>query len=378
MSTSQHKRSGDPRPARVMVVDDSVVTRMVVRNAIERAEDLEIAAIAGSGISALKKLEQVRADVVVLDVEMPEMDGLETLVKIQRRYPRLPVVMFSGQTTHAASVTLEALFRGATDCVAKPAAVGTRAAALAYVERVLIPKLRELGATPVRPSASTEPFAREASTVRINARPLMDRPAPRGVIVGIGSSTGGPNALAALLSAMSRPIGGPVLICQHMPPSFTPLLAARLARRTGLDVAEARDGELIVPEMVRVAPGGRHLSVEETARGPVTRLEGGPPVNGCKPSVDVLFRSMAAIYGANMTAVVLTGMGTDGADGACHVQEHGGQVVVQDKESSVVWGMPGAVVRQGFANAVLPLEELGAWIGSTLSTRVRREDGGNV
>jgi two-component system chemotaxis response regulator CheB len=333
-------------PIRVLVVDDSAVVRQLVARALGRDDDLSVVATASDGLVALKRLERMEVDAVVLDVEMPELDGLATLERIRARWPKLPVIMCSTLTERGAAVTLDALTRGATDCVSKPSHAASSAAAIEELRAQLVGKLRA--------AVSVPEVASPSPPVRTPATPSASPSVPPAVIA-IGTSTGGPNALRDLLVAMpSLPV--PLLIVQHMPPLFTRMLAERLGRdradpvREGVDGAELRAGE------TWIAPGGRHMEV--VRRGPriVLRLHDDPPESSCRPAVDVLFRSIARTYGSAALGVVLTGMGQDGLAGSRALVEAGGTVVVQDEATSVVWGMPGFVARAGLASSVVPLD----------------------
>ena len=331
---------------RVLLVDDAVVVRRLVADVLGADPALEVTA-AANGRIALDKLAQVKPDVVILDLEMPGLDGLETLKALRRSHPALPVIIFSQHTHRGAAATLEALALGASDYVTKPENAGGIAAALQQVREQLVPRIKHLCA----------PRAEAGETEVRRARPTWSLGRRVDVVV-VGVSTGGPNALAALLPALPADFPVPVLIVQHMPPLFTRLLAERLAGQTAVGVCEARQGEALLPGTVRVAPGDYHLSVGGGREDACLRLHQGLPENSCRPAADVLFRSAAEVYGSGVLAVVLTGMGQDGLRGCETIRDGGGQVVVQDEASSVVWGMPGAVARAGLADLVLPLEQL--------------------
>jgi two-component system, chemotaxis family, protein-glutamate methylesterase/glutaminase len=337
------------RPVRVLLVDDSVVVRRLVARLLDEDPAIEVAGTAPDGRVALAMLPRVDPDVVVLDVEMPELDGIATLAAIRERHPRVQVIMFSSLTERGAATTLEALALGAADYVTKPPALGP--AALDEVREQLVTKVRVLGGRPAP--------VRAAELAPVVA-PEPEPPAGQVEVVAIGCSTGGPNALAELLIALPADFGAPILIVQHMPPVFTRMLAERLAARSALDVAEATSGAEPRPGQVWMAPGGQHLVVAR--RAGVVRLDtsNAPPENSCRPSVDVLFRSVAAAYGARALGVVLTGMGRDGVLGSAELRAAGGRVVVQDKASSVVWGMPGLVAAAGLADRVVPISGLAA------------------
>jgi two-component system chemotaxis response regulator CheB len=343
---------------RVLIVDDSVVVRRLVSKALEQDGLVEIAGVAADGRIALTKISQDTPDLVVLDVEMPVMDGLTALVEIRKRWPRLPVIVFSTLTVRGAEITLEALARGASDYVPKPSRGVDPADNLARIRDELVPRIFALC-----PSVADR---RRLEGIRPTARPLMPRipaaprtePRARVDVVAIGVSTGGPTALARLLPALPETLPVPIVIVQHMPPLFTGFLAERLDRQSALRVAEARNGDPLEPGGVLIAPGDRHMVVEPRAEGSQVRIHRGRPENSCRPSVDPLFRSVADTFGSSALAVVLTGMGSDGLRGAERVREVGGRVLVQDEASSVVWGMPGFVARAGLADAVIPIEDM--------------------
>ncbi len=364
-------------PIRVLIVDDSAVVRRLLSDLLSADPELEVAGVAADGHAALAKIQASPPDVVTLDVEMPGLDGLKTLAAIRASQPKLPVIMFSALTERAARTTLEALTLGATDYVTKPSDVDGLAAALVQVREQLVPKIKALCALPKpRPRPLAAPHSSAAPlTPSLRAPAATTTAAPRVTgeveIVVIGSSTGGPNALATLLPRLPRSLSTPILITQHMPPVFTRQLAARLGALSGLEVREATGGEALTPGSVWIAPGDFHLVVRRD--GPNVRLavHQGPPENSCRPAVDVLFRSAAEVYGGRTLAVVLTGMGQDGLRGCQRIREAGGQVVAQDEVSSVVWGMPGFVARAGLANAVVPLDTIDAEITRRLKFGAR-------
>jgi two-component system, chemotaxis family, protein-glutamate methylesterase/glutaminase len=369
---------------RILIVDDSVVVRRMVADLLSSDPALEVAGTAPNGRIALAKLPQVNPDLVLLDVEMPEMNGLETLAALRKTYPRLPVIMFSRFTKRGAAVTLDALTLGASDYVTMPESVSGAAAGVPELREQLVFKIKELCPLPAvggegrgrgdNGTVSTTGGAGPASTSpRLSALGITK---PQRVdILAIGTSTGGPNALATLLAALPGDCPVPIVIVQHMPPAFTALLAERLAARTALDVGEAILGHALYPGRAWIAPGDYHMELARDAQQAVRlRLHQGPPENSCRPSVDVLFRSVAEVYGAGTLAVVLTGMGQDGLRGSERIREVGGQVLAQDEATSVVWGMPGLVARADLADQVLPLDQLAPEIvrrlrrGRTLSS----------
>jgi two-component system, chemotaxis family, protein-glutamate methylesterase/glutaminase len=343
---------------RVLIVDDSVVIRRIVTDIISGDADLEVAGVAANGRIGLDRIPQVNPDIITLDVEMPEMDGLQMLKELRKSYPRLPVIMFSTLTERGATATIDALSLGASDYVTKPANVGRVGEGMARVREDLIPKIKALCGRAVTAVAQPAPLARPMFA----PKPLVRIPAGRVEVLAIGTSTGGPNALADLLPGLPGDFPVPVVIVQHMPPVFTKLLADRLTARSALEVVEGSAGEELRPAKVYIAPGDYHMGLEKTAKGSRIKLNQEPPENSCRPSVDALFRSVVQIYGAATLGVILTGMGQDGLRGCEYIREAGGQVLVQDEASSVVWGMPGFVARAGLADKELPLNQLGGEI----------------
>ena len=349
-------------PIRVLIVDDAVVVRRLVADALKSDPSIEVVGSAANGRIALQKIPQVNPDLVTLDIEMPDMDGLATLVEIRKTWPKLPVVMFSTLTERGAMATIDALARGASDYVTKPANVGSINEGLQRVRDELIPKIHHL----CRPAPAPSPAA--ARPAAIAAHPAPSRlPAPgasplkasgKVAVVAIAVSTGGPNALAAIVPGLPRSLPVPIVITQHMPPMFTRMLATRLDSPTGLRVREGEDGMPVEAGTAYIAPGDHHMTFVPRPGGVSIRLTQDPPENSCRPAADPMFRSVVAHFGAATLGVVLTGMGQDGLRGSEAVRAAGGQVVVQDEASSVVWGMPGFVARAGLADAVLPLDRI--------------------
>lgn len=339
------------RKIRVLVVDDSVVIRRLLTDVLSQDPEIELAGTAPNGRIALAKLPQLVPDLVTLDIEMPELDGLGTLPEIRKAYPRLPVIMFSTLTERGASATFDALALGASDYVTKPANVGSVAAAIQNVREQLIPKIKALCAAPAAPKPTR--FA----PPQVLPKP-MNRLPQRCDLVVIGSSTGGPQALQVVLKELPASFPVPILVVQHMPPIFTHHLANRLNQECALEVREASPGDIVRAGEVLIAPGNFHLELRRGARDVSVVLTQTPPENSCRPAVDVLFRSAAQLFGQHTAAVVLTGMGQDGRRGAEQIVRVGGQVVVQDEATSVVWGMPRAVAEAGLARRVLPLSAI--------------------
>lgn len=341
---------------RVLVVDDSVVVRRLVSEVLAADAEIEVVGIAANGRIALQKIPQVNPDLVTLDVEMPEMDGLAALAEIRKAWPKLPVIMFSTLTERGAETTLRALALGAMDYVAKPANVGSVAVAQQRIRDDLIPKVKALCAKPaVRfPKTTMSPALPIASSHRANAFP-GNYPID---LLAIGVSTGGPNALAAMMPEFPADFPIPVVITQHMPPLFTRFLAERLTATTRLKFAEGYEGAQMTPGSAWVAPGSHHMVFARAGTTVAIRINEDPPENSCRPAVDVMLRSAVDVYGPRVLCVILTGMGQDGLRGAELVKEAGGQVLVQDEASSVVWGMPGFVANAGLADAVVPLPKM--------------------
>ena len=348
-----------PRKIRVLVVDDSAVMRRVITTALAKDPQIEIAGTAHNGRAALAAVPLVRPDVVTLDIEMPEMDGLEALRELRKTHPRLPVIMFSSLTRRGTQATILALTAGASDYVGKPTDLANLGDAFRCLEAELLPKVKMFG---------EQVFAQRAAAHHLPVPAAVGFP-PTGRIrrgtmeaVCIGVSTGGPMALMQLFAAWTEPLAVPLFIVQHMPPMFTALLAQRLTSAGVMDVQEAQDGDLVEAGRAYLAPGGRHLEVVRTEGLARLRITDDPPENSCRPAADVLFRSAAKVYGGGLLGVVLTGMGSDGLKGCQAIRERGGHLLVQDEASSVVWGMPGAVVHAGLADTVLPLNEIAAEI----------------
>ncbi|MGI4894556.1 MAG: protein-glutamate methylesterase/protein-glutamine glutaminase [Janthinobacterium lividum] len=359
---------------RVLIVDDSVVVRRLVTDVLASDPALEVVGSAPNGQVALSKIAELSPDVVTLDIEMPVMDGLQTIKEIRKIHRRLPVIMFSTLTERGASATLEALSSGASDYVTKPANVGSVTESMESVRAQLIPKIKALvvdapPTSPPRTTASPRSSATiPATPVAVRARSATGK-TPRALV--IGSSTGGPEALSAVLEKLPASLGVPVLVTQHMPPVFTRLYAQRLDKVSALHVVEATDGEAVVAGTVYVAPGDYHMEVVRRGAQLVIKLQQGPAENFCRPAVDVMMRSALAAFGADLLAVVLTGMGSDGKLGCKAIAAAGGQVVVQDEATSVVWGMPGAIAREGIADEVLPLTAIADAVQRRLGSGAR-------
>ncbi|MGB2632793.1 MAG: chemotaxis response regulator protein-glutamate methylesterase [Candidatus Acidiferrum sp.] len=339
---------------RILIVDDSVVIRKVLTEALTSDPDIEIAGVAADGSIALNKIPLVNPDLITLDVEMPGMSGLETLIAIRKTYAKLPVIMFSTLTERGAATTLEALSLGASDCVTKPSNTGSVEATRARIRAELIPKVKALcrkqRGLPL-PSIPRPEWKRPLPVRTVGLSDRVD-------ILAIGSSTGGPNALAVLLPALAEQFPVPIVVVQHMPPLFTRLLADRLNKQSAIAVHEGAEGDVLKPGHVWIAPGDFHMKLAMEGKTARLIMNQSPPQNSCRPSVDVLFESVAELYGAHTLALVLTGMGSDGVRGSQLIREAGGHVIVQDEATSVVWGMPGQVAAAGLANAIFPLDQI--------------------
>jgi len=345
---------------RVLVVDDSVVIRRLVTQALEQDPLLEVVGSAANGSIALQRIPQFNPDLLTLDIEMPEMNGLELLRHIRRDYPRLRVIMFSTLTERGAAITLQALTLGADDYVAKASNAGSLDRSMARLRDELIPKIKQFFHTPGQISAAYRPkeVALPAAPVFRPGTPIAHPMKARPKVVVIGVSTGGPVALGTILPKLPAGFPLPVLVVQQMPPLFTRLLAERLQSICSLPVAEASQGAAVEPGKILIAPGDFHLKVAAQGAGVRVCLDQSPPQNSCRPAVDALFSSTGEAYGGAAIAAILTGMGQDGLRGAGILKTLGATVLAQDEASSVVWGMPGAVVNAGLADRVLPLDQV--------------------
>ncbi len=344
---------------RILVVDDSVLVRRMMSNMLSEDSALDVVGTAANGNIALAKIPQVNPDVIILDIEMPEMDGLETLAAIRKIYQHLPVIMFSALTERGAITTLDALALGATDYVTKPTNMSSKEAALEDIRQQLIPKIKAFCAgivgkqrIAIRPPVAQIP---QLPTIPRSDRSLVK-------IVAIGLSTGGPEALATLLPQFPANFPVPVVIVQHMPPVFTKRLAERLNQKCQIRVAEGTNGDILEAGKAWLAPGDFHMVVEREGTHVLIHTHQDPPENSCRPAVDVLFRSVVKTYGAGTLGVVLTGMGQDGLNGCQCIREAEGQILIQDEATSVVWGMPGMVAHAGLADQILPLNQLASAI----------------
>ncbi len=355
---------------RVLVVDDSVVFRKILQEALGKNPKIRVVGTASNGREAVQKIRILKPDVTVLDVEMPEMDGLATLEAIKRQHLKTVVIMFSSLTSQGAKTTLEALSRGAVDFVPKPKGTGAFSESVKRIETLLIPKIEALG-----PSSNgrtlqrniAKPFKKVARPGTIHTkcnkpncasnRNFPKRSTRPGKVeaIGIGVSTGGPNSLNQVIPRFPANFRLPIFLVQHMPPVFTAQLAQRLNQKSKLKVVEAQDHMPVKGGTVYIAPGDYHMEVKRRDRSFVITLNQNPPENSCRPAVDVLFRSLAKAYGGKVLVAIMTGMGQDGLEGAKVLKQKGAIVLAQDKETSVVWGMPKFVAESGIADKVVPL-----------------------
>ncbi len=354
---------------RVMVVDDSAVIRGLITRVLEAEPDIEVVASVSDGRFAVASIDRHVVDVIVLDIEMPQMDGLTALPLLLEKAPWVKIVMASTLTLKNADVTLRALSAGAADYIPKPTSTRDMLGPVTF-NRELVDKVRHLGkAARQAGSRSNQATTTQSYVKRVLtpvARAVPTKPVLRNFmpgmpkVIAIGSSTGGPQALFEVLKNLSGPLPVPVLLTQHMPPTFTTILADHISRACNVQACEAQDGMTIERGRVYVAPGNYHMTaIEKPGAGLVIRLNQDAPENYCRPSVDPMMRSLVSIYGASVLAVILTGMGQDGLEGCRAVVNAGGNVIGQDEATSVVWGMPGAVATAGLCSAILPVVEIG-------------------
>jgi two-component system chemotaxis response regulator CheB len=338
-------------PIRILVVDDSAVVRGLISRQLAEDPEIQVVATAANGEIALNELRRKTVDIVVLDIEMPVMEGITALGRIVAEHPATRVIMASTLTRRNAEISMRALQMGASECIAKPEG---GLAGTAEFHRELASKVKSLARR--RPSAS-------ATRAQIApSAPPRRRFGTSPTVLAIGASTGGPPALLKVFEALKGGVAQPILLTQHMPATFTALLAEQLARIGGRPCAEGRDGEPVLPGHCYIAPGGWHMTVAREGATPVIRLGQEPPEHFCRPAVDPLLRSAAQVYGAGVLAVVLTGMGADGALGCVAVADSGGRFIVQDEATSAVWGMPGAAAATGRAEEIMPIGSIGPWL----------------
>jgi two-component system, chemotaxis family, protein-glutamate methylesterase/glutaminase len=358
-----------PDKIKVMIVDDSIVIRGLIGRWLDALPDIDVVARCRDGKDAVDTIARVAADVVVLDIEMPVMDGLTALPKILKECPKTRVLMASTLTRRNAGISIKALTMGATDYVPKPESTRDGHASAEF-QQELIDKIRALGSKrTVKKKAPRRVFAAERTSIAEGRAPTPKKEEPEiklqkassvpPRILAVGSSTGGPKALFDYFSAISPALDNiPVVITQHMPPTFTAILAEHISACTKRECVEGEDGMAVEPGKIYVAPGGKHMLLKETGKKVSICLDDGEAVNFCKPAVDPMLDSLLPIYGSAILTCILTGMGHDGRDGSARAQKQGGTVIAQDEETSVVWGMPGAVAQAGVCHKVLPLKDL--------------------
>jgi len=334
-------------PVRVLIVDDSAVVRRLVEELLGEVVGVEVVGTAPNGQIALQKIDRLKPDAVTLDIEMPVMDGMDTLRALRDRGSTVRVLMFSTLTERGGHATFEALSLGADDYVTKPARSSSLGTTLDSLRQELGAKILQffIRERPTQGGEPTQPRRAAHRPTKIN-------------VVAIGVSTGGPTALTQVLSALPKDFPCPIVITQHMPPMFTRLLAERLALKSQIRVEEAAEGFLLEPGLALIAPGGHHMRVKSSDGTAIVTLDDGPPENSCRPAVDVMFRSVAETFGGNTLAIVMTGMGKDGLSGTQDLKAAGASVLAQDRATSVVWGMPGYVVDAGLADIVASLNDI--------------------
>jgi two-component system, chemotaxis family, protein-glutamate methylesterase/glutaminase len=355
-------------PIRVLVVDDTVTYRKIVSSLLSSIAGVEVVGTASNGKIALSKIEQLRPDLLTLDLAMPEMDGLEVLRRLKQSGGNVATIMLSALTTEGAKATMEALQLGAFDFVVKPSG-GTLEDNVMRLREDIQPKIEAFARTrrieTVRHGVGSGAHVSiDEASVAQRLRRVAAATAPAGTpeVVALGISTGGPQALTRMLPMLPRDLPVPILIVQHMPPVFTKSLADDLDRRCALHVCEASDGQAIQPGWIYIAPGGKQMRVERVDGDPVLRVTSDPPENSCRPSVDHLFRSVADVYGGNALGAIMTGMGNDGALGCRLLKRRGARILAQDEATCVVFGMPREPVQEGIADVVAPLDHIAAEI----------------
>lgn len=356
---------------KILIVDDSIIIRKTLTAVLSKEPDLEVVGAARNGIEALAMHQRLKPHVITLDVVMPGMDGLETLSRLRAVDREVTVIMFSSLTGKGAEATVEALARGANDYVMKPTTAGDTTRALDTIRRQLAPKVRALVSVLRRKGESELGEETMLAIDRSVAEGAGVRYRPPD-IVAIGVSTGGPEALSVVLPSLPESFPVPVVVVQHMPALFVKVLVDRLDGQCKMRVIEADNGQPLEAGCAYFAPGDHHLLVTRTDEVYRASIKNGPPVNSCRPSVDVLFQALARCAGDRVLGLVLTGMGRDGLDGCRSLTASGSRIWVQDAESSVVWGMPGVVARAGLARRVLPLQEIARALAGTVGMRKRR------
>lgn len=376
-NTDGSDKAGSNTKIRVMLVDDSAVIRGLIKRMIDTEPSIEVVASVSNGEQAVKRLETGGIDVIVLDIEMPVMDGLTALPKLMAIKRDVKIIMASTLTLQNAEISIEAMKLGAADYIPKPTSTAKISGASEFRDEI-ITKIKALGGTRLRarPLASGRTVGQtqgaqsalpERSKLASAAGNYQLKPSPARLppqIIAIGSSTGGPQALFVVLKGLSEAVKLPILLTQHMPPAFTTILAKHISTTISRTCTEAVDGEIIEPGHIYLAPGDFHMTVESKGINKVLRLNQNPPENFCRPAVDPMFRSVAETFGGRALSVVLTGMGSDGSRGAKVVADAGGTVIAQDEKTSVVWGMPSATAALNICSAILPLDEIATYINN--------------
>jgi two-component system chemotaxis response regulator CheB len=346
---------------RVLVVDDSAIMRRIITTALKTDPGIEVVGIAEDGLVSLNKVRELQPDVITMDVEMPNMDGLTAVAEIRKFNRTVPIIMFSTLTQKGAEATINALTSGASDYVGKPTDVSDTQTAFNILKETLLPKVRALHKKPFRHvPKTTGQMAEQAKAPSKGPLTILKEPIflgpPAAVVLGV--STGGPLALIDIFSEFKKPLPVPMFIVQHMPAKFTELMAQRLSTLSPIEVVEAKHGDIAESGKVYIAPGGFHLHLERMGAKVVMYTSEDPPENNCRPAVDVLFRTAAQIYKSRLLGIVLTGMGSDGLKGAQDIVSAGGTMWVQDEETSVIWGMPGVIANAHLAHKIMPLKKV--------------------
>ncbi|MFH2066320.1 MAG: chemotaxis response regulator protein-glutamate methylesterase [Pseudomonadota bacterium] len=373
---------------RIMVIDDTIVYRKIVTDILSEFSEVEVVGTASNGKLALNKIPMLKPDLITLDIEMPEMNGLDVLAHVQKKWPEIGVVMLSTSTREGGELTIRALELGAFDFIPKPL-TGTMTDNREEIKTLLAPILKAFKRhreiknilsgkttpaavkTKISPQASAKAVPDDTIARRMNR--ITRQISPKSEIVAIGISTGGPNALSKMMPMLPPDIGVPILIVQHMPPIFTESLAKSLDAKCALTVAEARDGQVVAKNTALIAPGGKHMKIAASADGMnrIIRITDDPPENSCKPSVDYLFRSVAEHYVGRATGVIMTGMGSDGSKGAKFLKNSGSLIIAQDEDSCTVFGMPKEVIEADLADAVVSLDSMAQEIVNSVIKRTR-------
>lgn len=371
MAVADNTEAGkNPDGVRVMIVDDSAVIRGFLTRFLDEDKDIKVISSVANGEIAVNSMERAKPDVIILDIEMPVMDGLTALPLLLKADPDVEVIIASTLTQANAAITLKAMSMGAAECLPKPTSREMTDAT--QFKQSLIQKTKTLGQVSRRAKkrkgllkdiTATTTATSQSSTASVAPKPdIKLRPEPTALlrpdVIAIGSSTGGPQALLKIFDALKTSIPQPIFITQHMPPTFTSILAEHIAKQSGAVCAEGKDGEPVEAGRIYLAPGDYHMTVQDNNGARVIRLNQDPPENFCRPAVDPMLRSLAKVYGKKVLSIILTGMGQDGCKGAEEIVAAGGTVLAQDESSSIVWGMPGSVARAGLCTKIVSLAEM--------------------